>query len=38
MHDIKDQCLDAGAEAFILKDNTDEFVKVVENILIQCFG
>ena len=37
MFDIKDQCIDAGAEAFILKDNADEFVKVVENILQRCF-
>lgn len=33
MFDIKDQCIDAGAEAFILKDNSEEFVKVVEKIL-----
>ena len=38
MFDIEDQCIDAGAEAFILKDNADEFVKTVEEILEQCFG
>ena len=38
MFDIKDQCIDAGAKAFILKDNSDEFVKIVEDILQQCFG
>ncbi|TET28109.1 MAG: response regulator [Candidatus Heimdallarchaeota archaeon] len=38
MFDIKDQCLNAGAEAFVLKDNADEFVKVVEKILQKSFG
>lgn len=37
MFDIKDQCIAAGAEAFILKDNSEEFVKAVEEILEQCF-
>ncbi|NPE08124.1 MAG: response regulator [Asgard group archaeon] len=38
MFDIKDQCIEAGAKAFILKDNSKEFVKVIEEILKQCFG
>ncbi|MGC9779739.1 MAG: PAS domain-containing protein [Candidatus Heimdallarchaeota archaeon] len=38
MFDIKDQCLDVGAKAFILKDNLTEFAKTIENILKQCFG
>ncbi|NHJ32425.1 MAG: response regulator [Asgard group archaeon] len=38
MFDVEDQCINAGAEAFILKDNSDEFVKVVEDILLQCIG
>ena len=38
MYDIKDQCIDAGAEAFILKDNSEEFVRAVEEILEKCFG
>ncbi|MCK5045897.1 MAG: response regulator [Candidatus Heimdallarchaeota archaeon] len=38
MFDIKDQCIEAGAKAFILKDNAEEFVKVIEEILKQCFG
>ncbi len=33
MFDIKDQCIDAGTKAFILKDNSEEFVKIVEEIL-----
>ena len=38
MYDVKDQCIDAGADAFILKDNSEEFVRTVETILEQCFG
>lgn len=38
MFDIKDQCIAAGAEAFILKDNADEFVKAVEKTLQQCIS
>lgn len=33
MFDLKDQCIEAGAKAFILKDNSEEFVKVIEEIL-----
>jgi CheY-like chemotaxis protein len=38
MFDIKDKCLDAGAKAFILKSETKELVKAVEDILQECFG
>jgi CheY-like chemotaxis protein len=38
MYDIKDHCIDAGAKAFILKDNSEEFVRVVDEILQECFG
>ncbi len=38
LYDIKDRCLDAGAEAFVLKDNSEEFVKAIEKILKKCFG
>jgi len=37
LQDIRNQCLEAGAKAFILKDNSDEFVKTVEEILKHCF-
>ncbi|MBK5113508.1 MAG: response regulator [Candidatus Heimdallarchaeota archaeon] len=37
MYGIKDQCINAGAEAFVLKDNSVEFIKTVEEILEQCF-
>jgi len=33
MFDIKNQCIEAGAKAFILKDNSEEFVKVIEEII-----
>ncbi|NHJ48609.1 MAG: response regulator [Asgard group archaeon] len=33
MFDVKDKCLNAGAKAFILKNDSKEFTKVVENIL-----
>ena len=38
MFNVKDQCLDAGAVAFILKDNLTEFAETIENILKQSFG
>jgi CheY-like chemotaxis protein len=38
MFDVKDKCLDAGADAFLLKDDSETFVKTVEEILQRCFG
>ena len=38
MFDIKDKCIAAGAEAFILKDDSKKFAKTIDDVLQKYFG